>query len=176
MAEFECRLKQYRPLRGLTQEQSAEQVGVRRETIMRPEKAQYNPSLKLAADLSRAVDAPMEAIFIFPQAPPEAPETKTRAGREPRRFPSGAFLLIRRRPGGFYPLRNAVSRPGPRQTAQPGVRRDTPRPESRSPSRPGSFPPRPGWRSRPWPRPASSRRRPGTSWRPPAPPPRPCGG
>ena len=31
MAEFECRLKKYRQLKDLTQEQLAAQVGVRRE-------------------------------------------------------------------------------------------------------------------------------------------------
>lgn len=41
MAEFECRLKKYRQLKDLTQEQLAAQVGVRRETIMWLEKAQY---------------------------------------------------------------------------------------------------------------------------------------
>ena len=65
MPEFECRLKKYRQLKELTQEQLAEKVGVRRETIMRLEKAQYNPSLKLAIDISRAVEAPIEEIFIF---------------------------------------------------------------------------------------------------------------
>lgn len=30
------------------------------------EKAQYTPSLKLAVDISRAVDALIEEIFIFP--------------------------------------------------------------------------------------------------------------
>lgn len=65
MAEFECRLKKYRQLKDLTQEQLAEKVGVRRETIMRLEKAQYNPSLKLAIAIARAVDAPIEEIFIF---------------------------------------------------------------------------------------------------------------
>ena len=64
--EFECRLKQYRLAQGWTQEQLAERVGVRRETIMRLEKAQYNPSLKLAIDIARAVEAPIEDIFIFP--------------------------------------------------------------------------------------------------------------
>ena len=49
----------------LTQEQLAEKVGVRRETIMRLEKAQYNPSLKLAIDISRAVETPIEEIFVF---------------------------------------------------------------------------------------------------------------
>ena len=65
MADFVCELKKYRQLKGLTQEQLARQVGVRRETIMRLEKAQYNPSLKLAVDISRAVGAPIEEIFIF---------------------------------------------------------------------------------------------------------------
>ena len=46
MAEFICNLKRYRLLKDLTQEQLANLVGVRRETIMRLEKAQYNPSLK----------------------------------------------------------------------------------------------------------------------------------
>ncbi len=65
MAEFECRLKKYRQMKDLTQGQLAEKVGVRRETIMRLEKAQYNPSLKLAVDISRVVEAPIEEIFIF---------------------------------------------------------------------------------------------------------------
>ena len=66
MAEFECRLKQYRLFQNMTQEQLAARVGVRRETIMRLEKAQYNPSLKLAVDISRAVGGPIEEIFLFP--------------------------------------------------------------------------------------------------------------
>lgn len=65
MPDFECNLKKFRQLKGMTQEQLAVQVGVRRETIMRLEKAQYNPSLKLAIDISRAVGAPIEEIFIF---------------------------------------------------------------------------------------------------------------
>lgn len=65
MPDFECRLKKYRLLKDLTQEQLAAQVGVRQETIMRLEKAQYNPSLKLAIDISRVVEAPIEEIFVF---------------------------------------------------------------------------------------------------------------
>ena len=65
MPDFECRLKKFRLLKDLTQEQLAAQVGVRRETIMRLEKAQYNPSLKLAIDISRVVEAPIEEIFVF---------------------------------------------------------------------------------------------------------------
>ena len=65
MPDFECRLKKYRLLKDLTQEQLAAQEGVRRETIMRLEKAQYNPSLKLAIDIARVVEAPIEEIFVF---------------------------------------------------------------------------------------------------------------
>jgi len=65
MPEFRCELKKYRQLKNLTQEQLGQMVGVRRETIMRLEAGKYNPSLKLAVDISRVVDAPIEDIFIF---------------------------------------------------------------------------------------------------------------
>ena len=65
MAKFVCKLKKYRQLKELTQEQLADIVGVRRETIMRLETGKYNPSLKLAIDISRAVTTPIEEIFIF---------------------------------------------------------------------------------------------------------------
>ncbi len=65
MEGFTCNLKTYRTLKGMTQGELAELVGVRRETIMRLEKAQYNPSLKLAVDISRAVGAAIEDIFVF---------------------------------------------------------------------------------------------------------------
>lgn len=65
MAAFRCDLKKYRQLKGLTQEQLAGIVGVRRETIMRLEAGKYNPSLKLAIDISRAVGMPIEDIFMF---------------------------------------------------------------------------------------------------------------
>ena len=61
MPDFTCNLKMYRQRKGLTQEQLAARVGVRLE------KAQYNPSLKLAVDIARAVEAPIEEIFIFPE-------------------------------------------------------------------------------------------------------------
>ncbi len=62
---FTCHLKKYRLQKDLTQEQLAELVGVRRETIMRLEAGKYNPSLKLAMDIARVVQAPMEDIFVF---------------------------------------------------------------------------------------------------------------
>ena len=65
MDNFICNLKKYRQLAELTQDELAQMVGVRRETIIRLESAKYNPSLKLAIDISRAVKAPIEELFIF---------------------------------------------------------------------------------------------------------------
>ena len=65
MAEFICKLKEYRQAANMTQEELATKVSVRRETIIRLEAGKYNPSLKMAIDISRAVKAPIEDIFIF---------------------------------------------------------------------------------------------------------------
>jgi putative transcriptional regulator len=43
----------------------AELVGVRRETIIRLEKGQYNPSLKLAMDIAAVFGVSVEDIFSF---------------------------------------------------------------------------------------------------------------
>lgn len=66
MEEFICNLKKYRQLAQMTQEELALKVHVRRETIIRLEAGKYNPSLKLAIDISRAVGAPIEELFLFP--------------------------------------------------------------------------------------------------------------
>lgn len=63
--ELKDRIAAVRKAAGLTQEQLGELVGVRRETIMRLEAGKYNPSLKLAVDISRTVEAPIEEIFLF---------------------------------------------------------------------------------------------------------------
>ena len=65
MGEFICNLKKFRTQAGLTQGELADRGDVRRETIIRLEAGRYNPSLKLAIDISRAVDAPIEEIFVF---------------------------------------------------------------------------------------------------------------
>ena len=65
MGEFTCNLKKYRQMKEMTQEQLAEKVGVRREAIMRLEAGRYNPSLKLAIDISREVETPIDVLFIF---------------------------------------------------------------------------------------------------------------
>jgi len=65
MAEFTSHLKEYRIAAGLTQEELAEKVNVRRETIIRLEAGKYNPSLKLAIDISRVLKKDIEDIFVF---------------------------------------------------------------------------------------------------------------
>ncbi len=59
-------MKEYRARLGLTQEKLAEIVGVRRETIIFLEKGKYNPSLKLAYSIARALEAScIEDVFIL---------------------------------------------------------------------------------------------------------------
>ena len=65
MEEYKSYLKKYRHLAELTQEELAVKVGVRRETIIRLEAGRYNPSLRLAVNIARAVGAPIEEIFLF---------------------------------------------------------------------------------------------------------------
>jgi putative transcriptional regulator len=62
---MKTRMKEYRARVGLTQEKLAEIVGVRRETIIYLEKGKYNPSLKLAHSIARALEAGIEDIFIL---------------------------------------------------------------------------------------------------------------
>jgi putative transcriptional regulator len=62
---MKTRMKEYRALRGITQEKLAEIVGVRRETIIFLEQGKYNPSLKLAHNVARALGAGIEDIFIL---------------------------------------------------------------------------------------------------------------
>lgn len=58
-------IKDLRQKAGITQEQLAEIVGVRRETIVFLEQGKYNPSLKLAHDIAKYFDLPVEEVFIF---------------------------------------------------------------------------------------------------------------
>jgi putative transcriptional regulator len=58
-------MKELREIHHLTQEQLAQKVGVRRETILFLEKGKYNPSLKLAYDIAKVLDAKIEDVFFF---------------------------------------------------------------------------------------------------------------
>lgn len=62
------RIKELRARFDLSQLDLAQKVGVRRETIVFLEKGKYNPSLKLAYDISRVFRLPIEEVFIFDEA------------------------------------------------------------------------------------------------------------
>jgi putative transcriptional regulator len=62
---MKTRVKEYRAKHNLTQERLAEMVGVRRETIIFLEQGKYNPSLKLAHNVARALKTTVDKIFIF---------------------------------------------------------------------------------------------------------------
>ncbi len=62
---MKTRIREYRARLNLTQEKLAEMVGVRRETIIFLEQGRYNPSLRLAHNVARALRTTIEELFIF---------------------------------------------------------------------------------------------------------------
>ena len=59
------RIKELRAKENLTQLDLAKLVDVRRETIVFLEKGKYNPSLKLAYEISKIFKLQIEEVFIF---------------------------------------------------------------------------------------------------------------
>jgi putative transcriptional regulator len=59
------KIREYRAKYNLTQDDLAQRVKVRRETIVFLEKNKYNPSLKLAYDLSKVFSVAIEELFLF---------------------------------------------------------------------------------------------------------------
>ncbi len=62
---MKTRIREYRARLSLTQEKLADIVGVRRETIIFLEQGKYNPSLRLAWNIARALGAGIEELFIL---------------------------------------------------------------------------------------------------------------
>lgn len=62
---MENKIKELRNKFALTQEELANRVGVRRETIVFLEQGKYNPSLKLAHDIAKALKTKIDDLFIF---------------------------------------------------------------------------------------------------------------
>ncbi|MDR0885467.1 MAG: helix-turn-helix transcriptional regulator [Clostridiales Family XIII bacterium] len=65
MPTLKTKLRYYRQERNMKQDELAEKVGVRRETIIRLEKGLYNPSLKLAMDITKYFNVSIEELFSF---------------------------------------------------------------------------------------------------------------
>ena len=62
---MQTRIKELRAKHGLTQDDLAQKVGVRRETIVFLEAGKYNPSLKLAHDVAKTLGVNIDELFIF---------------------------------------------------------------------------------------------------------------
>ena len=62
---MKTRIKEFRAKHNLTQEKLAEAVGVRRETIIFLEQGKYNPSLRLAHNVAKALKTTIDEIFSF---------------------------------------------------------------------------------------------------------------
>lgn len=75
MSSFITRMKIYREKLNLSQSELADKVGVRRETIVRLERGQYNPSLKLALDISKVFNVKVEDVFLFDEEKEKRPRT-----------------------------------------------------------------------------------------------------
>lgn len=63
--KFTTRIKEFRARYNLTQEELAQKVGVRRETIVFVEQGKYSPSLNLAHDIAKALNTTIEELFIW---------------------------------------------------------------------------------------------------------------
>jgi len=59
------KIKVYRAMYDLTQEDLAKKLGVSRQTIISIEKGKYDPSLKLAFKIAKFFNVKIEDIFIY---------------------------------------------------------------------------------------------------------------
>jgi putative transcriptional regulator len=59
------RIKELRGKLQITQEELADAASVRRETIVFLEQGKYNPSLKLAHEVAKALKTTIDDLFIF---------------------------------------------------------------------------------------------------------------
>ena len=69
-------LKSVRESRGMTQQELADRIGMRRETILHLENNRYNPSLEMALKIAQVFDLRVEDLF----------QLKDTGGQSSRRF------------------------------------------------------------------------------------------
>ncbi len=67
------KIKVYRAIHDLTQEQLAKKLGVTRQTIIAIEKDKYNPSLDLAFKMARIFGVKIEDIFVYEEQSQDPP-------------------------------------------------------------------------------------------------------
>ncbi|HTY14477.1 MAG TPA: helix-turn-helix transcriptional regulator [Methanoregulaceae archaeon] len=72
------RIKIYRAMNNITQEELAREIGVTRQTILALENRQYDPSLLLAAKIAHYFGKRIDEIFLVdPEEEPANPGNKT---------------------------------------------------------------------------------------------------
>jgi len=59
------RLKVYRTMTNLTQEELAERLGITRQTVIAIEKERYDPSLELSFKMAKFFKVSIEDIFLY---------------------------------------------------------------------------------------------------------------
>jgi len=59
------KLKIYRAMHDLTQEELAQRIGVTRATVNAIEKGRYDPSIRLAFKMARYFRVSLEELFIY---------------------------------------------------------------------------------------------------------------
>lgn len=59
------KLKSVRETAGLTQQDLADRIGMRRETILHLENNRYNPSLEMALKIAQVFDLQVEDLFAL---------------------------------------------------------------------------------------------------------------
>jgi putative transcriptional regulator len=69
-------IKQHRARLNLTQQDLAEKVGVRRQTILAVEKDKYVPSALLAFQIAKALDMPVTELFQMTESEIEDSNTE----------------------------------------------------------------------------------------------------
>lgn len=60
---LENRIRVYRAMHAMSQQELADKIGVRRETISHLEKGKYNPSLLLVMAIAEVFDVTVDALF-----------------------------------------------------------------------------------------------------------------
>lgn len=63
--KLKTKIKEYRAKHNIKQDELANLVDVRRETIGKLENGKYNPSLKLAMDIAKVFHITVEELFEF---------------------------------------------------------------------------------------------------------------
>jgi len=63
----QTKLKVYRAMHNITQEDLANAIGITRQTVIAMEKGKYNPSLALAFKIARYFKVKIEDVFVYDQ-------------------------------------------------------------------------------------------------------------